>query len=294
MDKVFETRVVLFADIGGSTELYDKIGDIEAHRQVAASLALMGDAIAANKGQLLRTVGDSALASFETADDALLAATEMQRGHEHMALSVRVGFHKGPVIPDKGDVYGNAVNIAARVASFARVDEIVATAAVVEALDATYRNHATFIDSIDVKGLAETVAIYRIGWKMSEESATVIASAVPAAATLRNGILQLSSASGAITVNESNSVVDIGRAEETAMPVNNEHASRYHARIEWRQGQFLLTDQSTNGTYIRKDGRNPLFLRRDTMVLEGNGTIGVGILPELDPTAAIEFDIAFT
>lgn len=294
MNQVVETRVVLFADIAGSTELYEVVGDIEAHRQVTASLELMAEAIFANNGQLLRTVGDSSLASFTTADDAFLAASDMQRQHDHTTLSVRVGFHLGEVIPDKGDVYGMAVNIAARVASFARIDEIAATHDAVQSLSSGFQNRATFIDRIDVKGIVEPVSIYNMAWKASEESATVVARSVTRERSkLKAGTLKLQLAGSAVVVDGEQQSINIGRANDASLPVNNEHASRYHAVIEWRQGQFLLTDQSTNGTYIRKEGRNPLFLRRESTVLEGKGTIGVGILPELDKTAAIDFDVEF-
>ncbi|MBX2837995.1 MAG: adenylate/guanylate cyclase domain-containing protein [Gammaproteobacteria bacterium] len=290
MKQVVETRVVLFADIGGSTELYEKIGDIEAHRQVAASLELMAEAIFANQGELLRTVGDSSLASFNSANDAYLAAFDMQRQHEHADLSVRVGFHLGPVIPDKGDVYGNAVNIAARVASFARVNEIVATEDAVEALNASLKNRSVFLDRIEVKGLATPISLYRMNWKVSEESATVIAGGSSRDSSwIKPGVLHLSSGVGKITMDSHFDSASIGRAEEATLSINNEHASRYHAKIEWRQGQFFITDQSTNGTYIQKVGQNPLFLRRDSVVLEGSGAIGVGILPELDSSAVIRF-----
>ena len=109
--KAVRKLVILFADIGDSTALYERVGDVEAHRMVAESLVLMRDCIESNRGVLLRTVGDAALASFEHADDALEAACDMQNVHLASLLSIRVGFHAGEVIPDGGDVYGHAVNL---------------------------------------------------------------------------------------------------------------------------------------------------------------------------------------
>jgi len=134
-----QTLAILFADIGGSTALYERVGDAEAHRQVANSLSMMREAIVSNRGTLLRTVGDSSLASFECCDDAWLAAREMQVQHASGTLSVRIGFHLGSVIPDGGDVYGNAVNIAARISSFARTGEIATTEEAVNTLSAEHQ-----------------------------------------------------------------------------------------------------------------------------------------------------------
>lgn len=290
MSEAARTIAILFADIGGSTRLYEQVGDVEAHRRVAESLAFMEQAIVRNGGALLRTVGDASLASFDDCDSALLAACDMQRLHKKTPLSVRVGFHYGPVISDKGDVYGSAVNIAARVASFARTDEITATEQSVCCLNDNNRKRANLLDTISVKGVSEPLGIYRISWQDRDESTTIVANPFhDPQRQLMFGTLELKVAGQLLTIDHSSENLSIGRSEENDLPIPSDRASRKHAYIECVQGQFLLTDQSTNGTFIRKGTRNPLFVRRETVVLEGSGMIGIGCLPEDGDRNVIHF-----
>lgn len=272
------TLAILFADIGGSTALYEAVGDAEAHRRVAESLALMREAIEANHGTLLRTVGDAALASFERVDDACRAAFEIQRRHARGPLSVRVGFHLGPVIPDRGDVYGGAVNVAARVAAFARTDEIVATEAAIAALSAEHRARATLLERREMRGLARPLEIHRLRWQERDVTITHVADAAAAHAALA-GRLVLERGTLTLTLEGEGGALDIGRAEDNDLVVDDACASRRHARLEARRGQFRLLDQSTNGTWLLREGRAPLHLRRDAIALDGSGYLGLGALP---------------
>ncbi len=272
--------------------MYEQVGDVEAHRRVATSLSLMQAAIVANHGVLLRTVGDSSLASFDNCDHAFLAARQMQVQHINEPLSVRIGFHIGPVIPDKGDVYGNAVNIAARIAAFARTGEITTTRESVACLCESFRTRATRLDSIRVKGVTESIEVYRLAWQEYNNPATVIAGN-----TARTNALQLVArlelwvGKRQVVLDASGQSVSIGRADENDLPVISEHASRHHAIIEINRGQCLLTDNSTNGTYIRRDPQNPLFVRRDSIVLDGTGQLGLGVLPETSGDEYVSFTI---
>jgi len=277
------TLAILFADIGGSTALYEEVGDVEAHRRVAESLAFMRTAIERHGGTLLRTVGDSALASFESCDEACDAACAMQQLHAGGPLSVRVGFHVGPVIKDRGDVYGGAVNIAARIASFARTDEIAASDDAVACLGEEYRARASLLDTRVMKGVARPLGIHRLDWEERGEVVTTIAD--PSAGRLAGqqpGRLELVRGAIVIILDAARPVLQIGRADDCDLPVDDEHASRRHARLELRRGQFLLIDQSTNGTWIVRDGRPPLLIRRDTVVLDGLGRLSLGALPDDD------------
>lgn len=290
-----QTLTILFADIGESTALYEEFGDLEAHRQVAQSLAFMKSAVKDHGGTLLRTVGDSSLASFHSCDDAYLAAREIQHSHVSLPLSVRVGFHRGPVIPDGGDVYGNAVNLAARVASFARPEEITATSDCVELLSLANRSLATWIDDVTMKGVSEPVGVYRMQWHERDTALTVVASK-----TERDLMAQKQCAmtvvSGALSMvlNAAKPVLTLGRAENSDVTLHHDEASRLHARIEFANGQFLLTDSSTNGTYVTRNLDAPLFVRRETVVLEGEGVLGFGALVNRDTSHGVQYEIHYS
>lgn len=290
-----ETLTILFADIGGSTALYEQVGDLEAHRRVAESLALMKDVVTRHHGTLLRTVGDSSLASFQSCDDAFCAARDIQRQHVNLPLSVRVGFHWGPVIPDGGDVYGNAVNLAARVASFARTEEITATSDSVDRLSAEHRLLATWIDDVSMKGVSTAVGIYRLQWHDQDTAMTVVASKTGRERLAQKQCAMTVSCKGkSITVDNTKPLLTLGRADDCDIPLTHDEASRQHATIEFANGQFLLTDSSTNGTYITRNLDTPLFVRRDTVVLEGDGTLGLGALIEHNAEHAVKYEIQYT
>ena len=290
------TLAILFADIGGSTALYEAVGDVEAHRRVAESLAFMKTAVERHDGSVLRTVGDATLASFERCDDACLAACAMQRLHAEGPLSVRVGFHVGEVIPDGGDVYGGAVNVAARIASFARTDEIVASEDAVAALSEPHRARATLLDTREMRGLSRPLAIHRLVWQEGPDTPVTVIAGGAANADLGGagetvGRLELVRGGVRLTLDIARPTLTIGRSDDSDLPVDDPHASRSHARLELVRGQFLLTDESTNGTWLIRDGRSPVLVRRDTIVLDGNGRLGLGAAPEESGAAPLAFHV---
>lgn len=292
MDQAQQTLAILFADIAGSTRLYETMGDVEAHRRVAESLAFMAEAVANNGGRVLRTVGDSTLASFDDCDDALQAATSMQELHKQTPLSVRVGFHYGPVIPDKGDVYGNAVNIAARVASFAKPDEITATQTGITQLNEAHQQRANLLDKIQVKGIAEPMGVYRITWEADSALHTRVATpGLSPVSVNEQASLVLSSETNSYQLNKQSAILTIGRDEQCSITVDGDRVSRAHAQLDWSAGQIQVSDTSTNGTYIQRDGQAPLFVRRETIVLQGEGVIGLGCLPDEDASHALRYRI---
>jgi len=292
MAQTQQTLAILFADIAGSTELYETVGDVEAHRRVAESLGAMSTAVKQHNGEVLRTVGDSTLASFDSCDNALLAACTMQELHKQTPLAVRAGFHYGPVIPDKGDVYGNAVNIAARVASFAKTEEITATEFSISQLSEANRRRANLLDKIQIKGISEPVGIYRIAWEADEAMHTRVAHTATTAVTPNERLaLELSTASAAYHLNKESPLLTIGRDDTCSVSIDGDRISRKHAQLQWAAGQIQLSDTSTNGTFVHRQGQAVLFVRRETVVLEGTGEIGLGCLPSEDATHAVRFDI---
>ncbi len=285
-----QSIAILFADIGGSTKLYESIGDAEAHKLVARSLQRMEVAIGNNSGTLLRTVGDAALASFPDCDMAYHAAKSIQEQHSSSQLSVRIGFHYGPVIPDKGDVYGNAVNIAARIASLANLNEITTTESSVLLMSRQLRQKAALLDSIQVKGINEPLPVYRLFWRPEDDSVTAIQTAVSLSIRNPSNVeMELNYRGRSYTVNQQNPLVTIGRTDDCTLFVNNDCASRIHANIELVQGKFYLSDKSTNGTYIVKAEQSPLFIRRESITIDQMGKIGAGWLPTNDDADIIYF-----
>lgn len=280
---------VLFADLAGSTHLYQTKGDVEAHQRVSDSLQCMRVAVERHRGTLLRTVGDAVLASFEQADAAYLASVDIQREHQALSLSVRVGFHHGPVIPDGGDVYGNAVNLAARVAAFAEANEICTTEDTVAQLSIRHRSYALFLDSVDFKGISTPMPVYRIQWTDDQAETAIVTSVSRTKRYQTNLVLDLMIGANRIRIDSDNPAVTFGRSVENDVIIDIESASRNHAKIEFVRGRFLIHDSSTNGTYLIRSGFSPEFIRRESASLDNFGSIGLGFIPDSETQHIIEF-----
>ncbi len=274
---------ILFADIGGSTNLYQRSGDAQAHQLIADSLAAMGKAIEQANGELLRTVGDAVLAKFSTCDAACAAAVSIQQAHRHGPLSVRVGFHWGSAISDQGDVYGNAVNIAARVAGLARTNEIMTTREVVERLTRLPAGPTQLLNELPLKGVDKPLPIYRIPWEVEDtESMTMMVVKQPKRHGSNSTAFQLELKCGtrSVTLSKSGDSCTVGREASNAMQTLITSASRIHAKIECKQGMYVLEDLSTNGTYVVKNNQPFVYVHRDTITLDGDGYITAGYVPD--------------
>jgi class 3 adenylate cyclase len=133
----------LFTDLKGSTELYERVGDLVAFDLVRAHFRLLTEIVAAEAGSVVKTIGDAVMATFSTPDRAVSAALRMRDAmqtlndeHKHEDLILKIGIHEGPclavVLNDRQDYFGQTVNIAARVQNLALSRSIFATGAVVE------------------------------------------------------------------------------------------------------------------------------------------------------------------
>ena len=131
-----ETRAltILFADVSGSTKLFELRGDLEARRLIAAVLGALTEISAHHGGRLIKTIGDEIMCTFPGALNGLLAAVDMQKRLAEDPvfvkdnLAILIGLHHGDALVEEADVYGDAVNTAARMASSAKREQIVTTA----------------------------------------------------------------------------------------------------------------------------------------------------------------------
>src|SRR5512143_1064462 len=171
---------ILFADISGSTALYDKLGDVEARRLVARCLGMLVGVATTYRGALIKTLGDEIMCTFPSAEAALRAASEMQLAvntdnlHSAHPLYIRVGFHFGEVLYEEGDVYGDSVNVAARVTSITRTNQIMTTTAAVEALPAELLPKPRKIMRAEFKGKQDAFDIYQVSWEHEDVESTRI------------------------------------------------------------------------------------------------------------------------
>ncbi|HLU62132.1 MAG TPA: adenylate/guanylate cyclase domain-containing protein [Gammaproteobacteria bacterium] len=285
---------ILFADVCGSTRLYDSIGDARAQDTIARCLRLMSEATDRNRGRVVKTIGDEVMATFDSVDAAVQAGAEMQEAITEQLvvdgndIQIRVGFHFGNAIIDDGDVFGDAVNVAARMAGQAKPGQILTTAESVAELGPLWEDSVRQIDRAALRGKKEEVDVYEIIWKRDDVTRMVTASwnTTP---TVHKSKLVLEYRGRTLEVSEDRPSVVLGRADQNDLVVKHNLISRLHARIEFRKGNFLLTDQSINGTYVRAADGQQRFIRRDSAPVTGRGIIGLGQPLEPDSEDAIRF-----
>lgn len=165
---------ILFADICGSTALYDEFGDHLARQMISQCINIMSGQITSHHGMLVKTIGDGILCTFPGAEDALLAACAMQiavekgePGGSH-PMYIHIGFHYGEVICEDNDVYGNAVNIAARVAEKTRTREILTTQETVDVLPPELLGRVHEVFRSGIRGKQKEFDIYRVIWESGD------------------------------------------------------------------------------------------------------------------------------
>ena len=298
MPKQVEKLAILFADISGSTALYDTLGDQVARQLVARCLALMISKLAQHRGELVKTIGDEIMCIFPSSEAAMLAACDMQEAvdkdkpGDSTPMFIRIGFHYGEAIREDNDVYGDAVNVAARVTDVARARQIIATVAAVDALPQYCRGKARQIRRTAVKGKQEQLDIFQIAWQDDMDVTRVgmpvfVPQEVPARLLLRHSGQEF-------TVGVPARSAMLGRGDTCQIVVADDFASRQHARVELRNGKFVVCDQSINGTYIRFSDGQVLHSIHEEVLLRNSGSISLGRAFTEAAAKIIEFSIPAT
>lgn len=168
-----QTRMmaVLFADICGSTALYDQLGNEAALNMITRTLNLLKQEVARHKGTLIKTIGDEIMCTFPNALRAAQAARAMHHvvdtekpGGEH-PIAVRIGLHFGDVILKANDVFGDTVNVAARIASITRARQTMTTQEVIDALPADFGYRAVPITRASFRGKQDTLEVFQLLWE---------------------------------------------------------------------------------------------------------------------------------
>ena len=294
MAKDLEVAIV-FADVVGSTQLYDKFGDTKASETVALCLDVMKDATHQYNGTVIKTIGDEVMSTFPTVEEAMGAAVMMQsrisadtKQEDRITVSIRIGCHYGPVVQEQNDIFGAAVHTANRMTSQAKARQIVISGGTVEHMSPELKRQTRQIDVATVRGKLDEVALYEFLW--NPEEATSMLPTIEWENQERNvSKLELSFRDKTIELSDKRKNVIMGRAEDNDLVVKGNLISRIHAKVEMRRGKFMLVDQSTNGTFVMNLLGEETFVRRDSTEITGEGTIGLGRAEEPGASLAIHF-----
>jgi class 3 adenylate cyclase len=282
---------ILVADICDSVRLFESLGNDEAHRLAARSLQVMSSIVATNEGRVCRTLGDGVLCTFPCPDRAFSAASAIHDAHRTGSLSIKIGITHGPLIEDSGELFGDAVNLAARITSLARGRETLLSEDAIHGMSDVHRSATEMLIATLVKGKRQPVKVYRAIQQDDVQATTQLRpqSQVHHVQSLTLVITRTDQTEILVT-SESERVV-IGRTPGCDIVVDSSVASRQHAIIEPRGNQYVLTDTSTNGTFLLVNDREVLTLKRESTGLPGKGVISFGAKPCQQPNHVIHFRI---
>jgi len=251
---------------------------------------------------VVKYLGDGVLVMFDDTVAAIEACTRTRdilhdlnaEQFRHAPLGFKIGVEHGPIIEQGGDCYGDAVNVASRLSDRAESNEILIGEAVFRRLPGAQRLSCSSLDRIVLKGKTEPLRVWRIDWARTAETTLTIPLEMLEARS-RNALLQrldLDLLDQHLELFSSDRPLIIGRGKEAGFVVNDQRVSRRHARIEWTGGQCVLSDFSSNGTWVNfAGGGAAVMLKRESCVLHGRGEIALGAAPTDFTAPTLSFEV---
>jgi hypothetical protein len=243
-------------------------------------------------GRVIKTIGDEVMSAFPTADAAADAAIEMQSGIAELPavgttkIGIRIGFNFGPIVERDGDIFGDAVNLAARLSHVATKDQIITAKDTVMRMSPMLKSSTRAITTIQVKGKAEEIQVYELIWQQSADMTTL--ASTKSIFKPKKTQLRLKVQGAEVILSQEKPAVALGRDATADVVIRERMASRAHGKIERRLDKFILSDHSANGTYVTVEGDREIVLRREEFTLRGHGWIAFG-QPRATSTDVIEF-----
>ena len=275
-------RAVLFVDVTDSTKIYESLGDTVALALINGLFARLDKVIVKYSGSVVKTLGDGMICVFEDPDNAFRAACEIQTTVHAAAqgaknrLQIKIAFTWGPVILSRGDVYGDTMNVCARLVELANPEQVLTSAQTVEALTPGLRTRCRALFPTRIKGKAEEVAVSEVMWRYDPAVTEANLTRADFARALQTS-LKLIYRGNLFIVSRTRPTLTMGRDDSNDIVIVSLFASRVHARVQTREGHFVLAALSSNGTFLLVDDQSgEVHLRREEAVLGGRGWIGLG------------------
>jgi class 3 adenylate cyclase len=282
---------VVFADLFGSTGVFESLGNARATEAVTGVTNWLADKFSASGGRVVKFLGDGVLVVFQKNTDAVVAVVEVQRTYQQRLITtqatsympLRIGVACGDVEMVDDDCYGDAVNVAARLSELAGPHQIWVNLAAMQDCAQVIDVRSRLLGPIHLRGRLEPITVYQIEWQEDVNSELLTIHA-PMGVDLDaanhdalGGQVELSWLDNHKTFRAFELPVHIGRIHQAEFAVSDPRVSRMHARLDWRNGSVMLVDVSTYGCWIRfSGGGSDVQLRRDECVLHGRGEIALG------------------
>ncbi|RYF82323.1 MAG: adenylate/guanylate cyclase domain-containing protein [Comamonadaceae bacterium] len=286
------TTTVVFADLTGSSRVFEAMGNARATDTVTQITQWLGRICTAHHGRVVKILGDGVLVVFPRGPAAVAAVQELQRGHAKrlqswpldLRMELQIGVVSGEVVEVDGDSYGDAVNLASRLSDLAGPGQIWATESVVMQLS-NREVVSRHLGVINIRGRQDAPVVYRIDWQ--EDAGELLTQPSPLASVPAGlsesdfGQIELAWLDLRSMFMVSQLPIYLGRVGDVDFLVDDPRVSRVHARLESRNGRCVLVDVSTYGTWVRFHGGDgggdtEIALRREECVLHGSGEIALG------------------
>lgn len=297
---------VVFADLTGSTGVFEKLGNIKAAQAITSLTHRIRQICENHSGHVVKYLGDGVLILFKESRHAVEAATELQKIHHdrmrHWTLPfkmrLQVGMARGDVIEQDGDCYGDAVNVASRLSDLSGSEQILVSESVIRQLPEDFVVLSRCLGPMQIRGRTESCVVHRVEWQedVLSEVLTMPASLMPSSfarhdiytpSSIELSWLDMSARFGAEEL-----PVFLGRDPNAQFIVQDPRVSRRHAVLEWRAGKFYLKDISSYGTWVRfSNGEFIIPLRRQDCLLMLNGEMALGASFEDFTVSAVAFKV---
>jgi adenylate cyclase len=291
---------VVFADLVGSTGIFERLGDEPAGRFVTQLTGALSKTFEQHKGRVVKLLGDGLFVVFPVEADAVAACLAIQTGLKEKPVypggvgnpvQMQIGVESGEVVEIDGDCYGDAVNSAARLADLAGAEQILTSARVRDALPPAQQAQMRSLGPMYLRGKNEATEVFRIDWHVERDvDATVMG--VSMFKPGQQGVLELSANGQTLSLAPQGEKITMGRSATASLPINDGRVSRAHAAIEWRGGQYVLSDASSFGTWVYMGNQSePVVLRRTECYLVGQGLIALGCEREAEAAPVVAFSV---
>lgn len=296
-------RIVIFADLVGSTTLFEVLGNARATTLVKSLTDRLGAVVQAHQGRVVKVLGDGVFAVFNEASCAVDAAAAMHEAALAMSsasqtsvlTTLQIGMAAGEVEERDGDVYGDAVNSAARLADLAGARQTLATASAVEGLPAGFAQRLVSLDRIQLRGKAEATHVYRVVWEAEATQDMTMLVGMSDAPKIDLANVELRWAGQRTTVYGRDTPFRIGRTTESRFVIADPRVSRGHVQLDYRAGKFYVVDLSSNGTWVRfTETGTELGLKRDECMLVGSGELSLGLDFSAEDSPRVSFKVNST
>lgn len=292
MDSNFATMII--ADITGSTPLYRAVGENEAQRLIQLEIDRLRRVLLAFGGVPVGQKGDDVLSYFDDPDAAVQATMQLIEPSEDTPLSVHVGVHCGPIVIAEKGIYGEAVNVTARLASAANPGEACISAGVATMLSEEYQQRLNPLGRLNLKGLADPLMAYSL---VGSDADSLMKTRLPQRFgrtednwSSKEGLTLILNYQDQSWRCRGTGEFRIGRSPDCDVVLSQPWVSRLHAVLSMKGGKLILTDRSTSATYVKSESGREIQLKRESVMLADSGLISP-TMPFAHSETYLEFQI---